>query len=320
MEENKLANIIARAQQKVVQDRQAMQSKQTADQLSAIDDTILKSFKILVDYLSKRTSKTEVVNQLKSISTPDVEKVVAAVNELTNVTIDQKLNPEPLIELLTRIQDELIKIPTEHAEAVEQREDVKVTNLSEIKIPEFDTSNLEKAINNLKLKAPDVKVAAPNVKVDAPDLGPLKTELINIVKAIKEQKYPEVPKINLSQVESELKTSNVKLQELIEKPGPVMGPTTPYVSNDGTGKPVMVTLTADGKIPVEAGSTSAYEGRNDTTTDANLVYLGKALPGSDVTDAVWQIKRYNKSAGHMSFADDITTFTKQWSERTTYVY
>lgn len=70
----------------------------------------------------------------------------------------------------------------------------------------------------------------------------------------------------------------------------------------------------------QPGATAAYESRNDTTTDANLVYLGKALPGSLEGDAAWQIKRYNKSAGHMSFADDETTFTKVWSDRTTYNY
>jgi hypothetical protein len=69
-----------------------------------------------------------------------------------------------------------------------------------------------------------------------------------------------------------------------------------------------------------ATETVTYENRNDTTTDTNLVYLGKALPGTATSDASWQIKRYNKSAGHMSFADDVTTFTKQWSERTTYGY
>ena len=68
-----------------------------------------------------------------------------------------------------------------------------------------------------------------------------------------------------------------------------------------------------------SGSTS-YEGRNDTTTDTNLVYLGKATPGSLISDAAWQIKRYNKSAGHMSFADDVTTFTKIWDNRTSYGY
>lgn len=70
----------------------------------------------------------------------------------------------------------------------------------------------------------------------------------------------------------------------------------------------------------QPGSSPTYESFVDTTTDTNLVYLGKALPGTATSAASWQIKRYNKSAGHMSFADDETTFTKQWSERTTYGY
>lgn len=68
------------------------------------------------------------------------------------------------------------------------------------------------------------------------------------------------------------------------------------------------------------GTTASYENRNDTTSDTNLVYLGKAAPGSASSDAAWQIKRYNKSAGHMSFADDVTTFTKTWDNRTSYGY
>lgn len=71
---------------------------------------------------------------------------------------------------------------------------------------------------------------------------------------------------------------------------------------------------------VQPGESASYESRNDTTTDVNLVYLGKALPGSATSDAAWQIKRYNKSAGHMSFADDETTFTKIWDSRTGYTY
>lgn len=69
-----------------------------------------------------------------------------------------------------------------------------------------------------------------------------------------------------------------------------------------------------------ANSASAYETRNDPLTDPNLIYLGKAAPGSATSSAVWQIKRYNKSAGHSSFADDETTFDKVWDDRTTYSY
>ena len=69
-----------------------------------------------------------------------------------------------------------------------------------------------------------------------------------------------------------------------------------------------------------ANSASSYESRNDTTTNANLVYLGKAAPGSATSAAAWQIKRYNKSAATMTFADDETTFDKVWDDRTTYSY
>ena len=71
---------------------------------------------------------------------------------------------------------------------------------------------------------------------------------------------------------------------------------------------------------VQPGESAAYESRNDTTSDTNLVYLGKALPGTATSDAGWQIKRYNKSAGHMSFADDATTFNKSWDLRSSYGY
>lgn len=72
--------------------------------------------------------------------------------------------------------------------------------------------------------------------------------------------------------------------------------------------------------PGGSSGTTAYESRNDTTTDTNLVYLGKATPGTATSAASWQIKRYNKSAGHMSFADDVTTYNKVWDDRTSYSY
>jgi hypothetical protein len=71
---------------------------------------------------------------------------------------------------------------------------------------------------------------------------------------------------------------------------------------------------------VQPGESASYESRNDTTSDPNLVYLGKALPGTATSATSWQIKRYNKSAGHMSFADDATTFNKSWDLRSSYGY
>ena len=187
-----------------------------------------------------------------------------------------------------------------------------MSNLSEI-----DLKPLEKAIKGLKVN-PEVHVN-PDVKVEAPNLTPIKDALADVIDAIK--LIPQAPVTDLSKVEKKLDKSNELLKEIVDKPmggGGGGGNGTPYV--DGTGRAVHVELTVDGKIPVEAGATSTYETRNDTTTDTNLVYLGKALPGSATSDAAWQIKRYNKSAGHMSFADDVTTFTKTWDARTSYTY
>lgn len=69
-----------------------------------------------------------------------------------------------------------------------------------------------------------------------------------------------------------------------------------------------------------ANSASAYETRNDPLTDPNLIYLGKAAPGSNEAASVWQVKCYNKSAGKTTFADDSANFDKAWSSRTTYSY
>ena len=89
---------------------------------------------------------------------------------------------------------------------------------------------------------------------------------------------------------------------------------------DTLGLPSISIVNPDGSSIGSLSGSTAYEGRNDTTTDTNLVYLAKAIPGTATSDAAWQIKRYNKSAGHMSFADDATTFTKVWDDRTSYTY
>ena len=316
---DKLAQIRAEHQRQSEQDRQFKVSQLTASQISSLEESMLKSFQLLVKYLDGKTTKTEVVNQLKEVSTPDVDKVVRAVQTLTNTTSQNKIDLTDVKSGLKALEDQLKLIPKEKAE-FEQREDVKVTNLSDIKLPDLDTSKLEKAIKELKIEAPVVNLPQTEVNVDAPDLKPLQKGLKDLLDGIKAIHIPEVPVTDLTKVEKKLDESNVKLQRLVDKPGPNLGPGTPYVSSDGTGKPVYVELTADGKVPVEAGATSTYQSFNDTTTDTNLVYLGKAVAGTDATDAAWQIKRYNKTAGTMTFADDITTFTKQWSARTGYTY
>lgn len=303
-------------QQRLEVERQTDVEKKHLESLQSVhsvEKAVYEIARTLIGYLDGKVTKTEVVNQIRSVETPDVEKVVQAVEDLSSVVENTKLDVTPLVEGLSKLEDQLKLIPKENPE-FEQKEDVRITNLDEI-----DFTTLENAIKGIKIDtpAPVVNVPQTEVNVDAPDLDPIKKSLSDVIKAVKGIKL-EVPKTDLSKVEKELTKLTKLNKELLEKPTGGSGGGSSWVATNSNDIPVPIQLTVDGKIPVETGG--VYESRNDTTTDANLVYLGKALPGAAIGDAAWQIKRYDKSAGHMSFADDETTFTKVWSDRTTYNY
>jgi hypothetical protein len=177
-------------------------------------------------------------------------------------------------------------------------------------------SKLEKALS-ASIKGIDVK---PQVKVDAPavNVSPPSVDLKGVEKAVSGlsksfkdaiKDMPTTPETDFAPLLEAWAGISEQLASIDTatriKP---QAPTTIKVTNlDGS---------AIGNLP----DATTYESRNDTTTDTNLVYLGKAIPGTASSAASWQIKRYNKSAGHMSFADDITTFTKVWDDRTSYGY
>lgn len=290
------------------------------EQLFNVQETIVRSFNTLVDYLDAKVTRTEVVNQLKEIGTPDAYEVVRAVQELDN-TIQNKPNVDltEVTELLREVAKQTSEIPKEHQE-IEIPEQKFVDYSNQLVDLKQIVENVVDAIKSQKttVEAPVVNVPETVVNVPETDLKPIEKGLKSVETAIGNI---ELPKTDVSGVEKKLDRSNKLLKEIVDKPvggGGGGGSSWVAVNQDGIAQPI--TLTVDGKIPVEAGATSNYESRNDITTDTNLVYLGKALPGSLEGDAAWQIKRYNKSAGHMSFADDVTTFTKKWSERTLYGY
>lgn len=71
-----------------------------------VSDTILSATMSLIKYLEGHTSKTQVVNQLKSINTPDVSKVVQAVDKLAkteSTKLDElKLAVEKIVETIIK--------------------------------------------------------------------------------------------------------------------------------------------------------------------------------------------------------------------------
>lgn len=300
------------------QAKEAEQYKQRTAQLNALENTVVDGFKALIQFVDGKTTKTEVINQLESISTPDVDKVVQAVSKLDKDILSNKLDLKPVTDGLNSLKRELSLIPKTLPKIPEARDSIKVSNLSEVKL---DTSAVEKAIKELKL---DVK--APIINTEKTDITPLKEVMLDLLKAFNNQKpveipkFPEIPKTDLTKVEIKLDKSNKLLKEIVDKPvgggGGGGGNGTPYI--DSTGKPVNIEVNPDGSIPI---SSSTLTNRVDTSV-TNVVYTGKAPIGSSEASAVWQIKKFDYSSGsNMSgkFANS-GAFTAVWNDRLTETY
>ena len=60
-----------------------------------------------------------------------------------------------------------------------------------------------------------------------------------------------------------------------------------------------------------------------TFSGSNLIYVGRAIPGSSESDPVWQIYEYTYSGSkntEINFASGSNEFKHQWSERENYEY
>lgn len=296
------------------------QYKDRTKQLDDMENTVVDGFTALIRFLDGKTTKTEVVNQLKSISTPDIDKLIPLLSKLDTGIRDSKLDLKPLVAQLNGIKREMSLVP-KTLPKFEQKDSVKVTNLDEVK---FDTSKLEKLIKDLKLN-PTIEVKPTDVQLDAPDLKPLETALKTVVEAIKNQKFPrfpELPKTDLTKVEKKLDESNKHLKKLVDKPtgggGGGGGNGTPYI--DSTGKPVNVELEADGSIPVSF-SPSTYKTLLDDTTTSNVTYIGNAPIGTATSAASWQIQKLDETTGLVRTWAGTGTFNQVWDNRaTTVVY
>lgn len=212
----------------------------------------------------------------------------------------------------------------EGALLMDMRDALRELNAKEMpETPEVDNKPIIDAVSKLEtalskaIKSIDVK---PVVNVDAPQvhLNPTEVDLKGIEKILKTD-IPDAFKKAVLSIPVPPKPDNKELLKVWE------GISEQLLSIETAirMKPLPGTMRVtnpDGSAIGSLSGSVTYESRNDTTTDTNLVYLAKAIPGTATSAAAWQIKRYNKSAGHMSFADDVTTFTKVWDDRTSYTY
>lgn len=71
---------------------------------------------------------------------------------------------------------------------------------------------------------------------------------------------------------------------------------------------------------VAGGSVSNYATIVDEAS-ATITYVGKALPGTATSSALWQIQRIDTTGDlTIKWADGVADFTKVWDDRATITY
>lgn len=252
-------------------------------QTAKVSDTVLSATQSLVQYLEGHTSKTEVVNQLESISTPDVRYVVEALQVL-DATLKTHENTD--LTEITGVMRELLleakQVPKNHPEDKTIDYTQQLSGLTDA------IQAVEKVVKAQKLiaEAPVVNVPEPNVHVDAPDLKPLQNGFKDVVAAVQKIVIPEFKTDNAA-VEKLLKDANKLLQKLLEKPvgggGGGASRASPYSdSNSMPAFPVLV----DGAIPIynHGGLISVpYNQITFTNADGNGNYQTGTVKKTGVT-------------------------------------
>ena len=279
-------------------------------------NTVLSAVESLIRYIEGHTTKTQVVNQLTHIGTPDALKVVQSVNQL-HETLKTHKNTDltEVTKVMSSILDEAKKIPKElpKLEQQEQQDYTKqFSNLVEA------VKAVEKVVKeqDLVVHPPVVNVPETNVHVDPPDLKPLQSSIKDVVTAIKKIVIPEYKTDNKA-VEKLLKDSNKLLKDILDKPvssgGGGGGRATPY--QDSNGIPAFVTING-GAIPTISPNLNTIV---DTSTSP-VIYVGKAPIGSTTSGEVWQIAKLDTSSGLIKTWAGNAGFTQIWDNRVGLTY
>ena len=269
-------------------------------------ETILRAFSSFVDYLDNRVGKTEVVNQLKTIGTPDALKVVDALNSLhETLKTHENTDLTEVTAIMQAVLDEAKLIPKE------------LPQLKDIVIPEgVDYSNqfeamigavesLEEAVKaqETTVQTPVVNVDAPVVKVDAPDLKPLEKASQKLLDAIKGIVIPAQVQTDITPLLKEQKKTNKLLEEMPIGGGGGGGLTVPYELIDGA-------------VPVTSGGVAAFQ-VNDIE-DAATSYFGFTK-----TDGEYMIKEVTDTSVYYATISNngaVTSYTDAWANRATLTY
>ena len=277
--------------------------------LNSIDTTIVEVMNSLVKFLDGKVTRTEVLNQIESVATPDVAKVVEAIAELGIITESNRIDLEPLKTALLGLGEKLDQLPKTFPEMPKS---VEINNLSDIEFPEqkeIDFSDVIKAINNIKMVA-----EAPEVTVNN-DLKPIEKGLTNVVKSIDSIKFPEIPKTDLTKVEKKLDTSNKILKDILEKPVGGGGGGSSWVATNDQDIPLPLKVDDTGALQV---NTSGQLTERYDLDDSSIIYTASAPIGTAENATGWTITKYDLTDSNNSSGKIATDVS--WEDRATGSY
>lgn len=279
-----------------------------------------------VDYSKLDPALQEKIKKWQQESVPNkqlqtLEDLADMSQELINILDEQKKSGEKNVKelgaTLLDIRDKLGSLDSK--EAPEMPDYAKPI----VKAVEDMKKALEASIKAIEVK-PDVKVSVPDIaapEVPEVDLSGLeKIVKVEIPKAFEKavKAIPNTPAVKLDPLENTIRETHQEMMTMLESIDTAsrMKPQFP-VSQLNSIKATLESI--DGKTP---SSTTALLTKIDNTTTANVIYIGKAAPGSTGSQNVWQIKKLDTStlALDKTWADGNANYDNVWNNRASLSY
>jgi hypothetical protein len=160
--------------------------------LDRIQRATLQSHQASIAALAAHEPSVTVKNPVESVKTPDVGKVVNAIEQLIRVQKAVKTDYTPIVKELRALVPVLKSIPKQ-IEMPEPTEEVEITNFEEITpLLESIKTSLEALVN---AEAKELVVSTPVVEVNEReiDFSPLTKSNEAVIKAIESIHIPEIP-------------------------------------------------------------------------------------------------------------------------------